>query len=76
MALWSEEVKKCKVSKQDVLIELIREMKLREKVYTEWIRKGKLKQGDAIKRCAALKLAYHLIKEANDKEVGEQKEIF
>lgn len=76
MADWAKEVKNCKVSKQEVLDELRREMKKRFDVYPDWIRKGKIRQDVAIKRCAALKLAYQIIKNQLDEEVGVQKELF
>ena len=76
MPNWNDEVKNCTVSKQEILDELKREMQMRLKVYGEWIRKGKIKQDIAIKRCAALKLAYRIIKVQLDSEVGVQKELF
>jgi hypothetical protein len=76
MAIWKDEVKNCKTSKQDVLKELKREMEVRNKVYTEWIRKQKITKHQAIKRCAALRHAYLLIKKWNEEQNGVQKELF
>jgi hypothetical protein len=45
----------------DALAELRRELRMRQRLYPDWIEKGRIKRADATHRVAALELAIELL---------------
>lgn len=65
-----------KITIEDAIKELKRELNMRERVYPNLIQKGKLNKHQAKKNYLALKFALELLEEKQAKKIGIQQKLF
>ena len=65
-----------KVTLQDAVKEIRREVKLRERLYPQWVASGKLNKATAERQLARLKFALELLEGKQAGQHGHQQELF
>lgn len=65
-----------KITTEDVITELKRELDMRARLYPQWIQSGKLNKNRAAKQYLAMKKALELIEQKQEQNCGIQKSIF
>jgi hypothetical protein len=65
-----------KVTTEDIIKELHRELKMRERVYPRQISEGKMHRHQANKRYLCIQRAIEIIEDKELKKTGVQKELF
>ncbi|MCO6476809.1 MAG: hypothetical protein J5I94_09335 [Phaeodactylibacter sp.] len=65
-----------KVTLQDAIKEVQREIRMRERLYPGWITSGKLSKAAAERQLARMKYALELLKGKQGEQPGQQTELF
>lgn len=65
-----------KVTVQDAIKEVRREVNLRERLYPQWIASGKLNKAAAERQLARLKFALELLEGKQEGPHGQQQKLF
>ena len=65
-----------KVTLQDAVKEIRREIQLRERLYPQWVASGKLNKATAERQLARMKYALELLEGKPENLAGQQPELF
>ena len=65
-----------KVTLQDAIKEVRREVKLRERLYPQWVASGKLNKAAAERQLARMKYVLELLEGKGEERPGQQPELF